>query len=388
MENLFEKLGLNPALVEGLESAEIVTPTEIQERVIPLALANKDIIGQSETGTGKTLAYLLPLFQKIDTSKREMQAIILTPTHELSMQIFREVELLAKNSGMPVTSISIIGDVNVSRQIEKLRDKPHIIVGSTIRILELIKKKKIAAHTVKTIIVDEADRLLDRKNVESVKAVIKTTLKERQLMFFSATFSPITISIAKELMKESEHITIENKDIVNKDISHYYFQCDLRDKINMIRKLVSALNPERAIIFINNSNEIEIVTSKLKFHNLKVEGLHGSNIKEDRKKAMEDFRAGKVQLLVASDIAARGLDIPGVTHIFNYDIPADPKDYLHRAGRTARAGNKGVCISIVTAREIEMMKEYKKTFGIEIQEKGLYMGEVVEPHKDKSPRKE
>jgi len=388
MENLFEKLGLNPALVEGLESAEIVTPTEIQERVIPLALANKDIIGQSETGTGKTLAYLLPLFQKIDTSKREMQAIILTPTHELSMQIFREVELLAKNSGMPVTSISIIGDVNVSRQIEKLRDKPHIIVGSTIRILELIKKKKIAAHTVKTIIVDEADRLLDRKNVESVKAVIKTTLKERQLMFFSATFSPITISIAKELMKESEHITIENKDIVNKDISHYYFQCDLRDKINMIRKLVSALNPERAIIFINNSNEIEIVTSKLKFHNLKVEGLHGSNIKEDRKKAMEDFRAGKVQLLVASDIAARGLDIPGITHIFNYDIPADPKDYLHRAGRTARAGNKGVCISIVTAREIEMMKEYKKTFGIEIQEKGLYMGEVVEPHKDKNPRKE
>ena len=387
MENLFEKLGLNPALVEGLEVTEIVTPTEIQERVIPLALANKDIIGQSETGTGKTLAYLLPLFQKIDTSKREMQAIILTPTHELSMQIFREVELLAKNSGMPVTSISIIGDVNVSRQIEKLRDKPHIIVGSTIRILELIKKKKIAAHTVKTIIVDEADRLLDRKNVESVKAVIKTTLKERQLMFFSATFSPITISIAKELMKESEHITIENKDIVNKDISHYYFQCDLRDKINMIRKLVSALNPERAIIFINNSNEIEIVTSKLKFHNLKVEGLHGSNIKEDRKKAMEDFRAGKVQLLVASDIAARGLDIPGITHIFNYDIPADPKDYLHRAGRTARAGNKGVCISIVTAREIEMMKEYKKTFGIEIQEKGLYMGNVVEVHKDKNPRK-
>ena len=155
----------------------------------------------------------------------------------------------------------------------------------------------------------------------------------------------------------------------------------------MIRKLVSALNPERAIIFINNSNEIEIVTSKLKFHNLKVEGLHGSNIKEDRKKAMEDFRAGKVQLLVASDIAARGLDIPGITHIFNYDIPADPKDYLHRAGRTARAGNKGVCISIVTAREIEMMKEYKKTFGIEIQEKGLYMGNVVEVHKDKNPRK-
>jgi len=387
MGNLFEKLGLNKELVEGLKATQIETPTEIQERVIPLALSNKDVIGQSETGTGKTLAYLLPLFQKIDTTKREMQAIILTPTHELSMQIFREVEALAKNSGMPVTSISVIGDVNVNRQIEKLRDKPHIIVGSTIRILELIKKKKIAAHTVKTIIVDEADRLLDRKNVESVKAVIKTTLKERQLMFFSATLSSATISIAKELMKESELITIENKDIVNKDISHYYFRCDLRDKINMIRKLVSSLNPERAIIFINNSNEIEIITSKLKYHNLKVEGLHGSNIKEDRKKAMEDFRSGKVQLLVASDIAARGLDIPGITHIFNYDIPADPKDYLHRAGRTARAGNKGMCISIVTVREIEMMKEYKKTFGIEILEKDIYMGQVVDAHTDRNPRK-
>lgn len=388
MENLFEKLGLNSTLVEGLKITDIITPTEIQERVIPLALSNKDIIGQSETGTGKTLAYLLPLFQKIDTSKREMQAIILTPTHELSMQIFREVELLAKNSGMPVTSISVIGDVNINRQIEKLRDKPHIIVGSTVRILDLIKKKKIAAHTVKTIIVDEADRLLDRKNVESVKAVIKTTLKERQLMFFSATFSPITISIAKELMKESELVTIENKDIVNKDITHYYFRCDLRDKINMIRKLISALNPERAIIFINKSDEIEIITSKLKYHNLKVEGLHGSNIKEDRKKAMEDFRTGKVQLLVASDIAARGLDIPGITHIFNYDIPADPKDYLHRAGRTGRAGNEGMCISIVTVREIEMMKEYKKTFGIDIIEKDVFMGKVVETNRDRNPRKE
>ncbi len=387
MDNLFKELGLNSNLIEGLKLKEIEIPTEIQAKVIPIALSNKDIIGQSETGSGKTLAYLLPIFQKIDTSKREMQVIILTPTHELSMQIFREVETLSKNSSTGVTSTSVIGDVNINRQIEKLKEKPHVIVGSPVRILELIKMKKISAHTIKTIVVDEADRLLDRKNIESIKAVIKTTLRERQLMFFSATFSPEIIATSKDMMKDPEIIQVEEKDTVNQDISHFFVQCDLRDKILMVRKLVSALEPERAIIFINKSVEIEVVTSKLKFHNLKVGGLHGANYKEDRQRVMEDFRTSKIQLLVASDIAARGLDIKGVTHIINYDIPDKPRDYLHRVGRTGRAGDKGTSISLVTVREKEMIKEYKKTFGIEITEKQLSNGNLEDVIKTRNPRK-
>jgi ATP-dependent RNA helicase DeaD len=378
MDNTFENLGLNAALIEGLKRAGISKPTEIQEKVIPAAIANRDIIGQSKTGTGKTLAYLLPIFQKVEAEKKEMQVLILAPTHELVMQIYKEIETLSQNSGVPVTSASIIGDVNITRQIEKLREKPHIIVGSTGRVLELIKKRKISAHTIKTIVIDEADRLLDFNNIENVKAVIKTTLKERQLMLFSATISEKTIASSREFMQDPEYAKVEEKNEVNPDITHYYFVCEKRDKFEMLRKLVHAAKPQRAIVFINKSDEIEITTAKLKYHKLNVESIHGANEKAERKKAMEGFRTGKVQLLVASDVAARGLDIKGVTHIINLDIPEDPKDYLHRAGRTGRAGKRGITLSIATEKEMELLNKIEKTYEIQIQEKGIYMGRIVD----------
>jgi len=196
----FELLGISGPLVAGLRIAGIEVPTAIQSQVIPLALEGKDIVGQSATGSGKTLAFLLPLFQRIDTGKRETQVMIMAPTHELAIQILRQVEMLAKNSGLPVTSTSIIGNVNIARQIDKLKEKPHILVGSAGRILELIQKKKISSQTIKSIVIDEADRLLDDKNVETVKAVIKTTLKDRQIMLFSATITPETLVQAKKMM--------------------------------------------------------------------------------------------------------------------------------------------------------------------------------------------
>lgn len=183
MTNNFTQTGLIKPLIDGLAKAEIASPTAIQTEVIPAVLAGKDIIGQSPTGTGKTLAYLLPLFQKLDIDKREIQACILAPTHELAIQIQRQIELLAQSSGLPVTGAPIIGDVNIARQIEKLKAKPHIITGSSGRILELIQKKKINSQTVKTIILDEADRLLDDKNIDSIKAVLKTTQKDRHAGF-------------------------------------------------------------------------------------------------------------------------------------------------------------------------------------------------------------
>lgn len=377
MNSLFGEIGLDKAIVEGLEKAGITVPTDIQTKTIPLALKNKDVIGESQTGSGKTLAYLLPLFQKIDDSKREMQAIILAPTHELAMQIYREVEILSKNSEMAVTSTVIMGDVNISRQVEKLREKPHIIVGSTGRILQLIKMKKIAAHTVKTIVVDEADRLLDKNNLEGVKAVIKTTLKERQILMFSATISNKTEKIAAELMKDLEIIRV-GEDNADNNTVHYYFQCEQRDKIEILRKLLSALKPEKAIVFINKSDEVQITVAKLKYNKVNAEGLHGSNNKEDRQRALENFRLGKLNVLVASDIAARGLDIKGVTHVFNLDIPEKAEDYIHRAGRTGRAGEQGKVLSIATERELGLIKSYEKAYGIEITQKNIYKGEIVD----------
>ncbi|MGB7603934.1 MAG: DEAD/DEAH box helicase [Lutisporaceae bacterium] len=379
MTATFNELGLIPSLIEGLKKQNIEQPTTIQIQAIPWALQNRDVIGQSQTGSGKTLAYLLPIFQKIDSSKREMQAFILAPTHELAMQIDKQIKTLAENSEMPVKSIAIIGQVNIERQIEKLREKPHIIVGSTGRILELIKRKKINAQTVKTIVIDEGDRLLDENNISVVKDIIKTTMRDRQLMLFSATVNEKTLSISKDLMKEPEVIKVQAQQMLNPQVEHLYLVTEQRDKLEVLRKLIAAEKPERGIVFINKSDEVEITTSKLKYHQINAFGIFGSADKEDRKKALEGFRNGKIQLLVASDIAARGLDILDVTHIFNLDMPEDPQDYLHRAGRTGRVGKFGTVISIVTLREVELIKKYQNTFKINIEEKQVYKGAIAEP---------
>ena len=203
MNNSFTDLNVNSNIIEGLKKQGITVPTPIQASSILPALENKDIIGEAFTGSGKTLAYLIPIFHKIDTSKREMQGIILAPTHELAIQIEEQIKLLAENSKVPVTSMSIIGEVNINNQIKKLKDnKPHIIVGTTGRILDLIKKKKIAAHTIKTIVIDEGDNLLDPKRADIVKDIIKTTMKDRQLMVFSASIKVETLATATDLMKD------------------------------------------------------------------------------------------------------------------------------------------------------------------------------------------
>jgi superfamily II DNA/RNA helicase len=378
MSESFEKIGIVATLAAGLGKAGINAPTGIQTKVIPLSLLGKDIIGQSATGTGKTLAYLLPLFQKIDTSKREMQVMILAPTHELAIQIQRQIEILSKNSGLPVTSTPIIGNVNIARQIEKLKEKPHIIVGSSGRILELIQKKKITSITIRTIVIDEADRLLDDKNVDSVKAVLKTTLKERQIMLFSATITPKTLELAKGIMREPEMITVAEEVGDRPDISHMYFVAEQRDKIEVVRKMVRLVNAERALVFINKSDDIEETTEKLVYHGLKAAGIHGSSIKGDRKKSLEDFRKGKVQLLVASDVAARGLDIVDVDYVFNLDMPEDPQVYLHRVGRTGRAGKSGIAISIVTKQEIALIHKYEKILKLNIAAKQMEHGKIFD----------
>jgi superfamily II DNA/RNA helicase len=375
----FEEIGLKENLVKGLKKNGITEATDIQFKSIPLALENRDIIGESETGSGKTLAYLLPIFEKVDYSKREMQAIILAPTHELVMQIDNEIKVLSNNSEMPVTSAAIIGNVNITRQIEKLREKPHIIVGSAGRILELIKKKKISAHTIKTIVIDEGDKLLDENNLSLVRDVIKTTMRDRQLMVFSATINEKTINTAKDLMKDPCIIKVHEDIKINNNITHLYIKAEQRDKIEVLRKLIASTNPERAIIFINKSEEIQLTTAKLQYHHLKVSGIFGAALKEERKKALEQFRSGKIHLLVASDLAARGLDIRDVTHIFNLDLPEDSKEYIHRAGRTGRSGSTGTAISIVTEKEFTLIKKYKQLFNIEIEEKEMYKGILANP---------
>lgn len=378
MKELFSKYNIDKSVAQALEKEKITTPTMVQSKVIPEALNNKDLIVQSETGSGKTFAYLIPLFKKIDLGKREMQGIILAPTHELAIQVQRQIEILSTGSDIKMNSALILGNVNIQRQIEKLREKPQLIVGSPGRILELIKKKKINPQTIKTIVIDEVDRLMDINNYQMIKDIVKTTQKDRQLLVFSASVTKDTEIKAKELMNDPVFIKASESNSVPETIEHYYFQVELREKIETLRKVIRIVNPEKAIVFIGEREEADVCASKLGYHKLVAEAIHGQNDKMERKRIMENFKKGKTQILVASDLAARGLDIQGVTHIFNLNIPRVSQNYLHRAGRTGRKGEKGICISIVTEKEKEYIKLYEKELKIKVQPKGMFKGKITD----------
>ena len=367
----FNDLTLRPSIVKALEFEKIVEPTDVQEKSIPLSLKKLDLIVQSETGTGKTLAYLLPIYEIIsgvDTAiSNETKAIVLVPTHELGVQVLRQIERLSLNSGINIRGAVIIGKVNIDRQIEKLREKPQIIVGSAGRILELIKMKKISAHTVKHIVLDEADRLMSDDNLGNTLAVIKTTQKDRQLVAFSATIPDKTVEKLVAIMKSPEIIKSQNAVAVPEIIKHFYKVAEKRDKAEVLRKLLRSLSPKKTLIFMNNNHEIEIAYEKLNYHGLETECLHGTNRKFDRKKTMDDFRSGKVDILIASDIAARGLQIEGISHVFNMTMSENAQDYLHRAGRTGRNGNDGTVISIVTEYEFDLLKSHAKKLNITME---------------------
>ena len=373
----FNELGLGSSIIKGLEIEKILEPTKVQVAVIEKIKSGKDLIVQSETGSGKTLAYLLPIYEMLMPIEKGMRVLILTPTHELAMQVHRQVESLSKNSEVDITSTTIFGDVNINRQIEKLREKPQIIIGTPGRILELIKKKKITAHTIKTIVVDEADKMLEKTNIESVKAVIKCCMRDTQLLFFSAGINKETLDKAITMANNPEVLKITQNLDIPKNIDHIFFVVERRDKIEMLRRLATSLNPKKAIVFINKTSDIEEATEKLKFHHYKAECIHGTKQKNERKNAIEDFKKGKLQFLIATDIAARGLHIEGVTTVFHLSIPEEPLDYLHRAGRSGRDGNKGLSVLIVTKEELGKVKAFEKAFSIKIESKKIFKGEIT-----------
>ncbi|WP_235070354.1 DEAD/DEAH box helicase [Turicibacter sp. TJ11] len=374
----FEALGLNASIVEGLIKQNITTPTAIQAQAVPVILSHQDVIAQSHTGSGKTLAFVAPLFQKVDTSKREMQVLILAPTHELVMQIDQQIKLLATNSGEAVTSTTIIGGANIEKQIKKLKDtKPHFIVGTPGRILELIKKKKITAHTIKTIVLDEADSLLDNTNTKTIQDIIKTTLRDRQLCLFSASISENTSALAQSMMKEPVIIKASDEVEMNPNIQHYYLKGDRRDKFELLRKLIVAEEPTRALIFVNQNDSMQEIAEKLNFHKKETFMMRGNIKKEERKRALDAFRNGSIRLLISTDLTARGLDIPEVTHVIHLDCPANPNEYLHRAGRTARGYQSGKSICIITEKELSTLKKYQKKFKITFDEMTVSHGKFI-----------
>jgi len=377
----FKSLNISDDIIAGLAIERITEPTNIQKEAIGVALENKDVVAEAITGSGKTLAYLLPAFERIDINSKDVHTIVLAPTHELVVQINNVIKSLSKNSGRGIKSTTIIGQVNIKRQIEALKKKPHIVVGTPGRVLELIKMKKLKAHHVKTIVIDEADKLLSDSNIDVIKAVIKTTQRERQLMVFSASLPQDSVNRAVEIMKEPVLVNVDHEPI-NTDIEHICVLSERRDKIDTLRKIIHAVKPKKAIVFINKNERIQEVALKLVHHKIKAVGIYGNSTKAERKAMLDAFRSGKSTVLVASDLVARGLDLKDITHVINLDIPENLNEYTHRAGRTGRAGNKGTTITVVTEREIPRLTQIQNLTGIEFEVKELYMGQLIEPEHD------
>ncbi len=375
MSEKFLKLGLSEALAEAVGKMGFTEPMPIQEQAIPQALTGVNIVGQSATGSGKTLAYLLPALAQIKPDSPALQALVLAPTYELAMQISQQLQQVIQNSGLPIRSMALIGGANIARQIDNLKKKPQIVVGSAGRILELQKKGKLKLQQVKVLVLDEFDRLLDDQNQESVAKVQSCLDKQCQYLLFSATASGKALDRA-QFLAEPKIIKINERTALQPQLENYYFIVEFRDKIDILRKLTKTLAVKRGLVFVNKVYDVEKTIEKLAHQGITAASLIGSDDKMARKNAVADFAKGKVTLLLATDLAARGLDIPGVDYVFNLDLPENDKVYLHRVGRTGRAGAKGTAISLVDSKEIMKVVTIGKKLSVNFQAKKLLHGKV------------
>jgi superfamily II DNA/RNA helicase len=362
----FTDLLLPTELIAALAKQQISDPTPIQSAAMPVLMAGKDAYLNAETGTGKTLAYLLPLFTRIDPAQAATQVVIVAPTHELAIQIHRQSCDLAQNAGRAIRSVLLIGGTATDRQIEKLKAKPHVVVGSPGRIVELIERGKLKTLHIRSIVVDEADRLLHDESLEWIQKIVSVAPPARQLIFASATIESQTRQVMGTLSPDAEMLC-PGTVAVNENIEHLYLVCEERDKPDVLRKLLHAFDVPRSIVFVHRNDVAERLAAKLAHHKLVVADLNAELNKMDRKQAMDGIRSGAIRIMIASDLAARGLNILGVTHIFNLDVPTMSKAYLHRVGRTGRAGAKGTAISLVTEIEARLIRRYEQELGITIQ---------------------
>lgn len=377
---MLEKTPFNtlPArLQEKLEQLSFTTPTKVQEQVIPAVSAKKNIIFQSETGTGKTFAYLLPLLQRImennaETSpnERPVLVIICAPTFELASQI--------KQTAMAVSNIKtalFIGGAPIKRQLETLKEKPQIVIGTPARLLELIRLKKLKTQHIFAIVFDEADRLVKKELYDESRSLVLSMPENVQKIACTATVDSNT----KKFFSDCEQILLPAENVLTKNITHWAIYAENRDKIETLRKLIIAENPAKALVFTSRADQVENIYSKLKYKKIECTALHAKTDKQLRKAAIDRFKSGKIKILITSDLSARGLDIQNVTHIIQMDLPDDTDFFIHRAGRTARAGKKGINVLIGDEYEMRNYALLEKKLGITVYPKELRAGKVIVP---------
>ena len=387
----FKDYTTDDELLSRLAAQHITEPTAVQQQVIPLVAAGKNLLFQSETGTGKTLAYLLPLIQKIQAeeqqgnSRKAVKLLVASPTLELASQIRNQVQLVSD-----IRYALCIGGSPISRQIEQLKEKPLIVVGGPARLLELIHLKKLKADAVECLVLDEADRLLSPELREATEGLLERLPRTVQLVGNSATVSDYTRSIlqkARDGLAQGEDgtggaielVTLPPEDILRKRITHWAIFAERRDKIDRLRALINAVQPQKLIVFTARSDQVENIVQKLRWRKLDCDGLSAKMDKKLRKAALDRFRSGKLPILITTDLASRGLDIPGITHVVQLDLPESTDFFIHRAGRTARAGQTGINCVIGDAFEMQRYAKLEKKLKIKVYPKDLYGGKLVSP---------
>ncbi|HEL0009465.1 TPA: DEAD/DEAH box helicase [Streptococcus equi subsp. zooepidemicus] len=341
-------------LSEDIQSAVVTAGFEkaspIQELTIPLALEGRDVIGQAQTGTGKTAAFGLPTLNKIRIADNTIQALVIAPTRELAVQSQEELFRFGRDKGVKVRSV--YGGSSIEKQIKALKSGAHVVVGTPGRLLDLIKRKALRLDHVETLILDEADEMLNMGFLEDIEAIISRVPDDRQTLLFSATMPAPIKEIGVKFMKDPEHVQVKNKELTNVNVDQYYVRVKEQEKFDTMTRLMDVQQPELSIVFGRTKRRVDEITRGLKLRGFRAEGIHGDLDQNKRLRVIRDFKNDQLDILVATDVAARGLDISGVTHVYNYDITQDPESYVHRIGRTGRAGKSGESITFVSPNEM------------------------------------
>ncbi|HER1376507.1 TPA: DEAD/DEAH box helicase [Streptococcus pyogenes] len=346
----FTEFNLSQDIQSAVVTAGFEKASPIQEMTIPLALEGKDVIGQAQTGTGKTAAFGLPTLNRIRTNENIIQALVIAPTRELAVQSQEELFRFGREKGVKVRSV--YGGSSIEKQIKALKSGAHIVVGTPGRLLDLIKRKALILDHVETLILDEADEMLNMGFLEDIEAIISRVPADRQTLLFSATMPAPIKQIGVKFMKDPEHVQIKNKELTNVNVDQYYVRVKEQEKFDTMTRLMDVNQPELSIVFGRTKRRVDEITRGLKLRGFRAEGIHGDLDQNKRLRVIRDFKNDQIDILVATDVAARGLDISGVTHVYNYDITQDPESYVHRIGRTGRAGKSGESITFVSPNEM------------------------------------
>lgn len=363
----FYEMRLSDYIIRATDNMGFEEVTPIQESTIPLLMDGRDVIGQAQTGTGKTAAFGIPLVEKIDKGTKKIEGLVITPTRELAVQVAEEVNRIGQFKG--IRAMPIYGGQDIKRQIRALGSKPQIIVGTPGRLMDHMRRKTIRLHQIRMTVIDEADEMLNMGFVEDIETILNQVPDQGQTMLFSATMPKPIQRLAQRFMRSPKLIRMKAKEATLPGTEQYYIQIPDIQKFDVLCRLLDIQSPELCIVFARTKRRVDEIFEALCKRGYLAEGIHSDLTQAKRNKVMNRFRQGDIEILVATDVAARGLDIGGVTHVYNFDIPQDPEGYVHRIGRTGRAGSKGIATTLITPREMGQLKQIERVIKRKIERK-------------------